>query len=169
MSARVSSGKDSKQNYGTPWNLFLSIQKYFPCFIDLAADDGNHKCPGWFGPGAGKGFENSFDIHWNLLRDGENNPWLFLKPEYRKISPWYAKCVHESNLGAKIVSLVPMDSAAEWFDYVPGNAGIWHLQGRVKFDGAKDSNSKDSALHIWHPDYVGQFRVWDWKRDKFLI
>jgi phage N-6-adenine-methyltransferase len=164
MTARISSGTGSKQDYGTPWDLFRQIQKHFfprSFVLDLAANGVNHKCDMWYGPDG--------IMPDSLVTPWPKRGWLFLNPPYTDIGPWYRKCAEEYALGVRIVSLVPMDSATSWFDYVPGNAGIWHLQGRVKFDGADQSGAKDSALHIWSPEFVGQFRVWNWKQDRFLI
>jgi hypothetical protein len=164
--ARVSTGKGSKQDYGTPGAFMVQIRKHFKGELDLAANEENKKCKYFLGTG---GFNvDSLSICWNHY-DFEHWGWLWLNPPYNDIAPWYEKCQRESKMGAKIVSLVPMDSAASWFDYVPGHAGIWHLQGRIKFDGAKDSCSKDCALHIWAPAYANTFKVWNWKEDRFLI
>lgn len=162
MSARISSGRGSKQDYSTPDPLFRAIRRYFDIKVDLAAHSGNKKVAVYYGPGGE--IEDSLEGNiWKPIGD-----WYFLNPPYNDIEPWYKKCAASMEAGARIVSLVPMD-AAGWFDYVPGHAGIWHLKGRIKFDGATDSNTKDGALHIWDPKFVGQFRVWDWKKDKFLI
>lgn len=162
---RVSSGKNSFQEYRTPEALMEQIAKHFRIVFDLAAHEGNHKAAQWFGPGGD--LEDAFEASWVDMTPNLNE-WLWLNPPYKNIGPWYLQCQRDSARGARILSLVPMD-AAGWFDYVPGHAGIWHLKGRIKFDGAKDSNTKDSALHIWAPEFVGQFKVWDWKNDLFLI
>ena len=166
MSARVSSGKDSKQDYGSPWPFIRQLKNHFNITFDLAAHQGNHKCDRWFGPGGIA--ENALIENWSEKIKQASGEWGYLNPEYNDIDPWYFKCATESKHGFRAVSLVPMDTAG-WFDHIPGHAGIWHLKGRIKFDGAKESGSKDSALHSWHPDYVGQFKVWDWKKDQFLI
>ena len=163
--ARISTGKGSKQDYGSPEVLMTQIKKHFPIAWDLAANKGNTKAKLWCGPGGA--FEDAFEYDWSMLsvKSGE---WLWLNPPYGNIGPWYLNCQRMQVRGARILSLVPMD-AARWLDYVPGYAGIWHLQGRVKFDGAKDSNTKDSALHIWAPEYANTYKIWNWKEDRFLI
>lgn len=163
MSARITTGQDSKQDYGTPLALFRQIQKHFDFGLDLAAHGGNHKCERWYGRGGE--VEDCFSVPWMPLEGGK---WYWLNPEYSDIAKWY-RPLSARPLGSKVVSLVPMDSAAAWFDFVPGHAGIWHLQGRIKFDGADQSCAKDCALHIWDKSRVGEFRVWNWKKDKFLI
>jgi len=164
VSASVSTGKNSKQDFGTPVSLITTLKKHVNITVDLAAHSGNHKCPVWYGPGGV--VRDALAVEWKPLL---NDEWYFLNMEYCNIPPWYEKCAESTSKGARIVSLVPMDAAPSWFDFVPGKAGIWHIQGRIKFDGAEQSGAKDSALHFWAPEHVGTFRVWNWRKDKFLI
>lgn len=51
MSARVSSGSDSKQDYGTPWPFIEAVERRFgPLAIDLAATATNKRAPLYYGP-----------------------------------------------------------------------------------------------------------------------
>ena len=165
MTARISSGPDSSQEYGTPWKVLNAIRKHFPLGLDLCANEQNHKCPRWFGPGGE--VEDAFSVNWDPLPRGE---FYFLNPPYGDIASWYARARIFSGSGALIISFVPMDTAEAWFNYVPYHVGIWHLQGRIKFDGALQAGPKDSCLHIWGPtDHINTFRVWNWRTGRFLL
>lgn len=81
------------------------------------------------------------------------------------IAKWMEKCKLESQMfGAKIITLTLASVGAAWYkDYVEGNANVWVLRGRLKFDGHKDLYPKDLMLCEWARG-MNSFGHFDWRK-----
>src|SRR6267142_4248606 len=100
---RVSSGKDSEQVVGTPWEFIHAIEKRWGKIEwDLAATEDNAKAKYWLNEK-----QNSLVQPWHMLTDHTLTGNLWLNPPFSDISPWARKCSEESEKGAKIFFLVP--------------------------------------------------------------
>jgi phage N-6-adenine-methyltransferase len=146
----------SKQDYGTPWDFFWSLERRLEDSFswDLAASQENTKVPDHF---YGKE-DDSLTKRWHELAG-----WLFLNPPYADIRPWVQKASEESKLGARVCVLVPSSTGANWWkEYVDGTAYITFLNGRITFEGTRDPYPKDLALLIYAPYLEGGSCIWRW-------
>lgn len=164
MSARVSSGKDSKQDYATPPEFIKAVERKFgPIQFDLAAHAGNAVHARYFAPPgsedeAAEGW-NAFLYSWHSLSAG----LLWLNPEFNDTDRWAFRCLLEAKAGARIALLTPV-AITNWFcDYIAGKADVYLLKGRLCFDG-KSPFPKDCMLSHFHPQATGKISVWDWKK-----
>lgn len=146
----------SKQDYGTPWDFFWSVERRLDDHFswDLAASKENTKCPDHFFTKE----DDSLSQRWHELAG-----WLWLNPPYADIRPWVRKAAEESQHGAKLCVLVPSSTGANWWrDYVDGVAYTTFLNGRITFEGTSDPYPKDLALLIYAPYLAGGSCVWRW-------
>lgn len=149
----------SRQDYATPRDFIAAVEKRFgKVAFDLAAEPHNVV-------GAGGYFDESADA---LRQDWFADParrapaLLWLNPPFARIAPWAEKCRYEAARGCRIAFLVPAAVGANWWrDFVHGRAGVYFLNGRLKFDG-KNGFPKDCALCVFG-DKPG-YHVWDWRR-----
>lgn len=153
--ARVSSGKNSEQEVGTPWDFINACNKRWgPISYDLAAGASNTKADRFFSKE-----QNSLVQQWHLI-----GGILWLNPEFSDIAPWAAKCAKESKMGAQILFLVPASVDSNWWsDSVHGRAMILPAHPRIKFIGSAQGYPKPIALccyGIGTPGYPGR---WIWK------
>jgi len=154
--ARQSTGRGSKQDYGTPPEFLLAVKdrlgiKDFA--IDLAADSSNAVTNIYYGTEA-----NSLAQDWHKI-----NGWLWLNPPFTDITPWVRKAHEERIRGARIAVLVPL-SFAEWWDYwVDDKAYVLMLAGRLQFVGATSSYPKECALLLYTPEGQRGYELWRWK------
>jgi site-specific DNA-methyltransferase (adenine-specific) len=124
----------SKQDYQTP-KAFMDavVERFGPIAFDLAAHQGNHQVPSYFGPGSPLG-EDSLTQDWTKLRGN-----LWLNPPYDDIAPWAEKCAASRGThfdDRRILFLVPASVGAVWFDeHVHGHALVLGLVGRLTFVG----------------------------------
>lgn len=142
----------SKQDYQTPAVFMAAVLKRFgPINFDLAASPHNTQHANFFSEQ-----DDSLRQEWHKIAGN-----LWLNPPFSNIAPWAAKCHAESQLGARILFLVPASVGANWFrDHVHRHAFILSLNGRMSFDG-KQPYIKDLVL-ICHGWGVG-FDTWDWR------
>lgn len=163
--ARQSTGKDSKQDYKTPDLLFNNVKKRFNVIIDLAAHKDNHKLPTYFGPGGL--MEDSFNVNWSaVLKDGK---FGWLNPEFGNMIKWMAKCRTEYERGARFITLSQVEYG-EWYTKYVYGIGEYGLKQRPAFrknpkTSKMESHPRPCWIHIWHPDYEGVRKIWDWKKD----
>lgn len=132
-----STGKD---NWGTPQDLFDSLNKEFGFTLDPCADEHNHKC------------EKYYTIEQDGLKQDWSGETVFCNPPYSKQTKtnpgqimWVKKCYEESLKGNTVVMLIPARTDTIMFhDYILGRAEVRFIKGRIKFetDGVK---SKDPA------------------------
>jgi hypothetical protein len=168
---RISTGKNSKQDYQTPPDLMSAITSRFgePDF-DLAARSYNTKCANYFAPCTGpegplpfdsKAYGiDAFDHKWSKL------PFklLWLNCEFNASPKWSERCRDESVCGANILLLVPASVGAVWFvTLILPYADVFVLRGRVPF--TDDPYNKDVAVCHFHKSEFRKFCFWDWKSD----
>lgn len=152
---RITSGKDSQQVVGTPWQFIHALEKRWgKISVDLAAAAENSK---------GQIFiskeRDSFTVDWHKL---SGNLWL--NPEFGNIAPWARKCADEKARGAKIFFLVPASIDSNWWsEYVHGQACVLPLHPRLKFEGHEDLYPKTLALCVYGIEPVGYPGRWVWK------
>ena len=73
MGARISTGKDNKQDYATPADFMAAVTARFgPIAFDLAAHASNAKSPNYFAPVTGRDGPLPFDP--KRLRHGRLRP-----------------------------------------------------------------------------------------------
>lgn len=169
--ARVSSGKGSKQNYGTPEDfLFGPVQRRFgKVQFDLAAEPKNTKHKRFFAKPhrckkCGAFAHDSLEQDWASLTR-KYGGILWLNPPFKVLAPWMCKCRDEGQKGANVVCLVPAGVGSDWFwKYVFGTADVYFLNGRLSFDD--DPYMRDLMIvHFWS-GMTGKISIWDWRTDE---
>jgi phage N-6-adenine-methyltransferase len=158
MGASFNRGR-SKQDYRTPPEFLGAVRAKFlggqDFSLDLAADEGNHVCPAWYGP---EGLvEDALSADWP--RDGR----MWLNPPFGGIAPWARRCremTARPESVARVYLLVPASVGSNWFHHdVMPFAEVFLLRGRICFDG-RNPFPKDCLLAV----YQGTgFVAWDWR------
>lgn len=138
QSVVFSTGKD---NWQTPRALFDELDKEFHFTLDGAADETNHLCERWLGPGSDK--PNALD--W-LLADER----IFCNPPYTMIKQFVAwAAMHKTNTGTKVVMLIPSRTDTKyWHEHIwdrelhrsQDGVQVRFLKGRVKFTNPDPSS-----------------------------
>ncbi len=145
---------ESRQDYGTPQSLIDAVKRdlYIKEFAyDLAASPSNAKALKYYTKD-----DDSLTQQWV----GGPSEWLWCNPPYSNIRPWVAKA---STAGVNVAMLLPASVGSNWWrDYVHNKAGVWFLNGRVKFEGAPTHSPKDHAIILYGPDVIPNYHVWSW-------
>lgn len=156
----------AKTDYGTPREVYASLDAQFAFTVDLAAHKGNHKHARYFSPE-----QDSLRQSWA----GETG---FLNPPFGDgVGTWLGKARHAAiRERAVIVQLLPARVGTRWWrQYVEGEdepagrlrssswqpstrtlwlrweglvTGIHYLRERITFDGADDPAKFDCAVVI---------------------
>jgi DNA (cytosine-5)-methyltransferase 1 len=146
----------SKQDYQTPPELLRAIERDFHVehwAMDLAADQHNHICPTWLGPGSAVAID-ALKVDWVFPGD------LWLNPPFADIEPWVKKCAFTVRFG-RIFLLVPASVGSNWYQaYVHGRGHTVAISPRVSF--TKDPYPKDITIVVFGP-LRGGFSTWRWK------
>lgn len=130
----------TKKNWGTPQELFDSLNAEFNFDLDAAASPENTKCQRYLTKK-----DDALSCDW----PGKT---IFLNPPYgRKESKiWVKKAWEESRKGKTVVCLLPSRTDTSWFhDFVYNKAETRFLRGRLKFEGAKDGAPFPSMVVIF--------------------
>lgn len=111
-------------------------------------------------------FAHDWSVLSQTIRNLDDTPGLlWLNCEFSDIAPWAEKCLLEGKKGASVVLLTPAMVGANWYrDLIAGRADVYHLNGRLSFDG-KHPYPKDCMLSHFHLEATGKLAIWDWKRD----
>ena len=127
-------------NWATPPEFFLELDKEFHFDLDPAADDINHKC----------------DRYFTVAEDGLLQEWgdhsVFCNPPYgREIGKWVEKAYRTNKeSGNLVVMLLPARTDTRWFhDFIYKKAEIRFVKGRLKFGGSKNSAPFPSMVVIY--------------------
>jgi phage N-6-adenine-methyltransferase len=148
INACLSTGKD---DWETPDALFERYNTQYHFILDAAANETNHKCPVWLGPGAP--VEDAFSVEWPLHL---GNIWL--NPPYSRglQSAFVRKAVAEvlriadPNKRHNVVCLLPARTDTKLFhEIIIPNGEIEFLKGRVKFKGAPASAPFPSMIVVF--------------------
>ncbi len=125
----------------TPIDLFVKVDRVFKFDLDVCADAKNAKCERFF----------SEDD------DGLSQDWTgvcWMNPPYgRDIGKWVEKA-HKSAIehGATVVCLLPARTDTRWWQNFCLDAQEVHfIKGRLKFGDAKNSAPFPSALVVFRP------------------
>jgi DNA (cytosine-5)-methyltransferase 1 len=132
-------------NYGTPEDLYLSLNTRFRFQLDPCAWPSNRlKTPT---------FHTEAD-------NGLSKPWLpgpvFVNPPYSNVTPWLAKADLESLVGVLSIVLVRHDPSTKWWNnWVEGKALVIPIPYRLKFvdyDTGKPSGTYNfpNCLLVYH-------------------
>jgi len=140
-----------RDEWGTPKELFKTLDREFGFVLDVAANRHNRKCARYFGP----------DHPVAANRDGLAAPWAphtcWLNPPFSDLAPWLSKAWRESKKGATVVALVPGDTSTRWWaEHAMRAQEIRFLIGsRVEFipppDIKASSNTGPTTLLVYRP------------------
>lgn len=133
----LSTGKD---DWGTPQELYDTLNKEFGFTLDACADENNYKCANYY----------------TAETDGLKMDWggqtVFCNPPYSKKTKsnpgqeaWIEKCYKESaEHGATVVMLIPARTDTKAFhEYILGKAQeIRFIKGRLKFEIDRKANKE---------------------------
>lgn len=136
------------EDWETPQWLFDALHREFGFTLDAAANERNHKCPVWYGPGSPVGVYDALVWHWSGA--------CWLNPPYgSRIGLWVAKAYEEAASGnATVVCLLPARTDTRWWHrYVMQANEVRLLEGRLRFVGAASSAPFPSAIVV--------FRQWE--------
>lgn len=132
-----------RTEWETPKLLFDELNAEFNFELDLAANEENHKCRQWYGPGG-------------IVNDSLAASWAFnrcwLNPPYGKELPLWVKKAYEStrNDHTLVVMLIPSRTDTRyWHDYVMKAEEIRYVRGRLRFVGANASAPFPSAIVVF--------------------
>jgi phage N-6-adenine-methyltransferase len=179
----------TKDDYGTPPELFALLNKRFGFDLDVCANTDNHKTPEWFGPGALH--DDAFLVDWCDWwgnSGNESGPVCWMNPPYSDVQSWVIKAMDEWAAGATIVAILPNSTDnKKWYHdlVIPTASEIWELKGRVQYLGKNrevlkrwnkktqrwenPGNTTGSIIVVWraHDPAPGNIRriYWDWKAE----
>lgn len=162
---RITTGKDSKQDYRTPADFMAAVVGRFgPIAFDLAATAANSQHPRFYSPipdPLAVGVD-ALAQDWSRATPGG---LLWLNPPFSNVEPWAKKCEMEASHGARIAFLVNAAVGSNWArTYVLPCAETYLLNGRLCFDG-KNVFPKDCMLALYGTRRTPMIRLWEWKKD----
>lgn len=121
----------------TPQDFFMELNKEFHFVLDVCATRLNAKCPEYF----------------TKEMDGLNQPWygvtVWCNPPYSDIKNWARKCSEHTGTA---VMLVPARTDTAWFHdycYNKPNVEIRFIRGRLKFGDSKNSTPFPSMIVVF--------------------
>jgi len=131
----------SRQNWGTPRDLFGSLHDEFNFTLDGAADANNHLLPRYYSLA-----QNSLEQSWQ----GER---VFLNPPYVFTLKFVEKAFKEAEQDCLVCMLLPVRTGNRaWQQYVlPRASEIRYIPGRITFVGAEHYAPFDAAVVILQP------------------
>jgi site-specific DNA-methyltransferase (adenine-specific) len=130
------------EEYGTPRDLFWTLNSEFNFQLDAAASHQNAKCEKYLTKE-----ENSLSYRWT------ETTWL--NPPYgRLIDSFMTKAAFESHhRDVEVCCLVPARTDTEWF-----HASVWgraaelrYIKGRLRFEGGEHSSTFPSVVIVYRP------------------
>jgi len=173
--------KPGRQDWETPQALFDELNAEYNFGLDAAANERNHKCDRWLGPGGLA--PDALAVDWDTLtKDGNDEPLggdfdnIWVNPPFNQPIKWLRKAYEAVNTGqCTVVMLLPVSLSPAWFrDYASGGF-IRVLTKRLRFEygGEPFSNSADFdamivelggsevtrpreilQIQLWTPDYM---------------
>lgn len=134
---------EERQEWGTPSELFVSLDGEFHFTVDAAAAKSNRKC----------------EAYWSKADCGLSHSWrghsVWCNPPYKGILPWVSKAVaeqqiHRGGSGATSVLLLPVRTEQAWFRLALGYASeVAYFNRRIHFApprGVQASSNREASL-----------------------
>jgi phage N-6-adenine-methyltransferase len=133
----------NSDEWGTPGDLFATLNAKHNFTLDPCATDDNHVCD--------KYYTREID---GLTQDWSNET-VFVNPPFSQISKWVEKAWVEMIVhNVKTVMLLPARTDTKWFHnyiYNVENVSIEFLRGRLKFGESKNSAPFPSMIVVFDP------------------
>lgn len=175
--ARISTGKNSKQDYQTPKEFVKAIEQRFgKISLDLAARSYNKVCERYLAPCTGPEgplpFDreaygiDSFDHNWAELYE-KLGGIFWDNCEFNDIGRWSNRHKEMAVKGCNSLLLIPYGTTKAFMANVLGSADIYFLEGRLAFIPG-ESFPKDCVVAHYYPGCDGNVFFWDWKRDRIV-
>jgi len=128
----------ARSNWSTPQAFFDELNKEFNFTRDVCAEPHTARC----------------ERFWTREDDALSKEWegvCYMNPPYgREITKWIKKAYDSSRSGATVVCLIPSRTDTKWWhQYVMHADEIRFIQGRLKFDGHKNSAPFPSAISVF--------------------
>lgn len=131
----------AKGDWGTPAELYESLNSEFRFICDVCASEENTLCPTCY-----------FTESNSCLTQNWPRGACYMNPPYgRDVGKFMSKAYEQSKLGSTVVCLVPSRTDTNWWhSFVQDKASeIRFIKGRLKFKGASSSSPFPSALVIY--------------------
>jgi len=115
--------------WSTPNELFVKLDRHWGFTLDPCASDDNHKC------------EKYYTIETDGLAQSWEGETAFVNPPYGDIKAWVKKCHDETKDGKAIaVLLIPSRTDTRYFhEYCMKASHIYFVKARLKFSGHTNS------------------------------
>lgn len=127
------------QDWETPDELFLILDKEFGFTIDVCASSENTKCSRYYTKE-----DNA------LIQKWEGICWM--NPPYgREIGKWVQKAYESSLDGATVVCLLPSRTDTKWWHEYCMKGEIRFIKGRLKFGNSTNSAPFPSVIVVFRP------------------
>jgi phage N-6-adenine-methyltransferase len=151
-----------KNFWRTPPEVFAMLNKqYGPFTLDAAANEENHLCEYWYGPGSK--YPDALAEAWG----GSGLVRVFCNPPYNKTAEFIKKA-HDEAVAGNIRSatlLVPATTDVKWFhEYVWRNpyAVLDFSKGRIRFlrpDGSRAKVPTHGSMFVTFYSHGGQLSL----------
>src|SRR4051812_12604392 len=112
--------------WGTPLQLFATLNREFRFTLDPASTHANAKCA----------------LHYTREDNGLAQDWgqhtVWMNPPYGNAIPrWVDKAIHSAAHGATVATLLPCRTDTRWYAACLEHASeLRMIQGRLRFEGA---------------------------------
>lgn len=140
----------TKDDWGTPPDLYSRLDAEFGFQLDAAAWDWNAKAPVWLTV-----FDDALSLDWKWVCKEvlDVPPVVWLNPPYGDaIGSFMDKAYFEGSKGVTVVCLVPSRTdTAWWHNTVMHSREIRLIRGRLRFEGAESSAPFPSAIVVFGP------------------
>ena len=98
----------TRDDWETPRVIFHRLHQMFGFDLDAAANETNHKCERWLGPGGL--VEDALSVNWAAF-----GQCIFVNPPYGDVAPWVKQMVAAASPystigGATVVGLLPANT-----------------------------------------------------------
>lgn len=159
---------ESRQDFETPDEFLIAVLQRFKLqefAFDFAASEQNTVATCYWDAQVNSLAQDA--QHWADMVKQPYDPdgWGWLNSPFAKLAPWVQHSYEASQLGGKILQLVPAGVGSNWWrDWVHRKAYVIFLNGRLQFKGAPDVYPKDCALLVYDKlGHAPDYEVWTWR------
>ena len=125
-----------KQDWETPDEIFMPLDKEFNFTIDVCANYDNAKCSHYYTEES-----NALTQKW------EGVCWM--NPPFGEQGKWVKKAFEESQKGCTVVCLLPAITNTNWWHNYVMKGEVRFIKGRPRFKGAKHGLPQPLAIVVF--------------------